>query len=104
MRITESTFPAARSPDGYTGSDSTLNGGKISLTSTGDTGKITLGAGVDYNGNATDGTLAAASTAAGAVVVDAQGSKGVLGEQYHRYFCHHHRHRRHLAGLCQFTK
>lgn len=78
MRITESTFPAARSPDGYTGSDSTLNGGKISLTSTGDTGKITLGAGVDYNGNATDGTLAAASTAAGAVVVDAQGSKGSL--------------------------
>ena len=64
--------------DGYTGSDSTLNGGKISLTSTGDTGKITLGAGVDYNGNATDGTLAAASTAAGAVVVDAQGSKGSL--------------------------
>ena len=64
--------------DGYTGSDSTLNGGKISLTSTGDTGKITLGAGVDYNGNATDGTLAAASTAAGAVVLDAQGSKGSL--------------------------
>ena len=64
--------------DGYTDSNSTLKGGKISLTSTGDTGKITLGAGVDYNGNATDGTLAAASTAAGAVVVDAQGSKGAL--------------------------
>lgn len=64
--------------DGYTGSDSTLNGGKISLTSTGKTGKITLGAGVDYNGNATEGTLAAASTAKGAVVVDAQGSQGSL--------------------------
>ena len=64
--------------DGYTGSDDKLNGGKISLTSTGDKGRITLGAGVDYNGNATDGTLAAASTAAGAVVVDAQGSQGSL--------------------------
>ena len=64
--------------DGYTDSDSTLNGGKISLTSTGKTGKITLGAGVDYNSNATEGTLAAASTAKGAVVVDAQGSQGSL--------------------------
>ena len=64
--------------DGYTDSDSILNGGKISLTSTGKTGKITLGAGVDYNGNATEGTLAAASTAKGAVVVDAQGSQGSL--------------------------
>lgn len=64
--------------DGYTGSDNALNGGKISLTSTGDTGKITLGAGVDYNGKATDGTLAAASAEKGAVVVDAQGSKGSL--------------------------
>ena len=64
--------------DGYTGSDGTLNGGKISLTSTGDKGQITLGAGVDYNGNATAGTLAAASTAQGAVVVDAQGSQGSL--------------------------
>ena len=64
--------------DGYTDSDSTLNGGKISLTSTGKTGKITLDAGVDYNGNATEGTLAAASTAKGAVVVDAQGSQGSL--------------------------
>lgn len=64
--------------DGYTGSDNALNGGKISLTSTGKTGKITVGAGVDYNGNATEGTLAAASTAAGAVVVDAQGSQGAL--------------------------
>ena len=64
--------------DGYTGSDDKVNGGKISLTSTGDKGRITLGAGVDYNGNATAGTLAAASTAAGAVVVDAQGSQGSL--------------------------
>lgn len=64
--------------DGYTDSNDTLNGGKISLTSTGDKGRITLGAGVDYNGNATEGTLAAASTAEGAVVVDAQGSRGSL--------------------------
>ena len=64
--------------DGYTDSDGNLKGGKISLTSTGKTGKITLGAGVDYNGNATDGTLAAASTTEGAVVVDAQGSQGSL--------------------------
>lgn len=46
--------------------------------STGDKGKITLGAGVDYDGNATDGTLAAASAEKGAVVVDAQGSQGSL--------------------------
>lgn len=64
--------------DGYTDSDDTLHGGKISITSTGDKGRITLGAGVDYNGNATAGTLAAASAAAGAVVVDAQGSQGSL--------------------------
>lgn len=62
----------------YDDGTTTTRGGKISLTSTGKTGKITLGAGVDYNGNATDGTLAAASTAAGAVVVDAQGSQGSL--------------------------
>lgn len=63
---------------GYTDSNDILNGGKISLTSTGDKGRITLGAGVDYNGNATNGTLAATSTAKGAVVVDAQGSQGSL--------------------------
>lgn len=62
----------------YDDGTTTTRGGKISLTSTGETGKITLGAGVDYNGNATDGTLAAASTAEGAVVVDAQGSQGSL--------------------------
>lgn len=64
--------------NGYTDSNDTLNGGKISLTSTGDKGRITLGAGVDYNGKPTAGTLAAASTAQGAVVVDAQGSQGSL--------------------------
>lgn len=64
--------------DGFTDSDSTLKGGKISLTSAGKTGTITLGAGVDYNGNATDGTLAAASAEQGAVVIDAQGSQGSL--------------------------
>ena len=71
--ITSNTYDAAND-DGTT----TTRGGKISLTSTGDKGKITLGAGVDYNGNATEGTLAAASTAKGAVVVDAQGSQGSL--------------------------
>lgn len=64
--------------DGYTDSDKKLNGGKISLTSTGDKGKITLGAGVDYDGNATAGTLAAASAEKGAVIVDAQGTHGAF--------------------------
>lgn len=62
----------------YDDGTTTTRGGKISLTSTGDNGKITLGAGVDYNGNPTDGTLAAASAEKGAVVVDAQGSQGSL--------------------------
>lgn len=62
--------------DGYTDSSGSLEGGRITLTSTGTDGVITLGAGVDYDGNATSGTLAAASTAEGAVVVDAQGSSG----------------------------
>lgn len=64
--------------DGHAGSDKKLNGGKISLTSTGDSGKITLGAGVDYDGNATAGTLVAASTEKGAVIVDAQGTHGAF--------------------------
>lgn len=64
--------------DGYTDSDKKLNGGKIGLTSTGDFGKITLGAGVDYDGNATAGTLAAASAEKGAVIVDAQGTHGAF--------------------------
>lgn len=62
----------------YDDGTTTTRGGKISLTSTGKTGKITLGAGVDYDGNATDGTLAAASAEKGAVVVDSQGSQGSL--------------------------
>lgn len=62
----------------YDDGTTTTRGGKISLTSTGTEGTITLGAGVDYNGDATDGTLAAASAEQGAVVVDAQGSQGSL--------------------------
>lgn len=62
----------------YGDGTTTTRGGKISLTSTGDKGKIILGAGVDYDGNATDGTLAAASAEKGAVVIDAQGSQGSL--------------------------
>ena len=72
--ITSNTYDVSNED----GTKKTPRGGKISLTSTGDTGKITLGAGVDYNGNATEGTLAAASTAKGAVVIDAQGSQGAL--------------------------
>lgn len=62
----------------YDDGTTTTRGGKISLTSTGTEGVITLGDGVDYSGNATDGTLAAASKEKGAVVVDAQGSQGSL--------------------------
>ena len=52
-------------------------GGKISLTSTGTNGIITLGDGVDYNGkNTNGGVLKAASTANDAVVIDAQGTAG----------------------------
>lgn len=51
--------------------------GKIKLISTGKDGVITLGDGVDYNGkNTNGGVLKAASTAQGAVVIDAQGSNG----------------------------
>lgn len=71
--ITSNTYTVSNA-DGTT----TTRGGKISLTSTGDSGKITLGAGVDYDGNATAGTLAAASAEKGAVVIDAQGSQGSL--------------------------
>ena len=72
--ITSNTYDVANDD----GTKKTTRGGKISLTSTGDTGKITLGAGVDYNGEATEDTLAAASAEKGAVVVDAQGSQGSL--------------------------
>lgn len=64
--------------DGKTTSRTDGEGGKIKLTSTGGSGKITLGAGVDYDGNATAGTLAAASTEKGAVVINAQGTKGAF--------------------------
>lgn len=59
-------------------SETTSHGGKISLTSTGDSGKITLGAGVDYDGNATAGTIAAGSSDNGAVIIDAQGKTGAF--------------------------
>lgn len=62
----------------YDDGTTTTRGGKISLTSTGTEGTITLGAGVDYNGEATDGTLAAASAEQGAVVIDVQGTKGAF--------------------------
>lgn len=69
--ITSNTYA---SNDGTT----TTRGGKISLTSTGDSGKITLGAGVDYDGNATAGTIAAGSSDNGAVIIDAQGKTGAF--------------------------
>lgn len=65
--------------NGKTTSRTDGEGGKIKLTSTGKDGVITLGDGVDYNGNNTNGgVLKAASTAQGAVVIDAQGSQGSL--------------------------
>ena len=61
----------------YDDGTTTTRGGKISLTSTGTEGTITLGDGVDYNGkNTNGGVLKAASTTQGAVIIDAQGSKG----------------------------
>lgn len=62
----------------YDDGTTTTRGGKISLTSTGDSGKITLGAGVDYDGNATAGTIAAGSSDNGAVIIDAQGKTGAF--------------------------
>lgn len=63
--------------NGKTTSRTDGEGGKIKLISTGKDGVITLGDGVDYNGNNTNGgVLKAASTAQGAVVIDAQGSNG----------------------------
>ena len=65
--------------DGNSTSRTDGEGGKIKLISTGKDGVITLGDGVDYNGNNTNGgVLKAASTAQGAVVIDAQGSQGSL--------------------------
>ena len=68
---------ASTDPSGKTTSRADGKGGKIKLTSTGTEGTITLGDGVDYNGqNTNGGVLKAASTVGGAVVIDAQGSKG----------------------------
>lgn len=71
--ITSNTYDVSN-----TDGTKTTRGGKISLTSTGDKGRIILRAGVDYNGKTTAGTLTASSTEKGAVVIDAQGSKGSL--------------------------
>ena len=71
--ITSNTYDAANK-DGTM----TTRGGKISLTSTGDTGKITLGVGVDYDGNTTAGTIASGSSDNGAVIIDAQGKTGAF--------------------------
>ncbi|WP_303226326.1 hypothetical protein, partial [uncultured Acidaminococcus sp.] len=68
---------ASTDHSGNTTSRSDGEGGKIKLVSTGTEGVITLGDGVDYNGkNTNGGVLKAASTAQGAVVIDAQGSNG----------------------------
>lgn len=70
--ITSNTYDVSN-----TDGTKTTRGGKISLTSTGTEGVITLGDGVDYNGkNTNGGVLKAVSTAQGAVVIDAQGSNG----------------------------
>lgn len=67
---------ASTDPRGNTTSRTDGKGGKIKLTSTGTEGTITLGDGVDYNGeNTNGGVLKAASTANDAVVIDAQGKK-----------------------------
>ena len=68
---------ASTDSKGNTTSRTDVEGGKISLTSTGTEGVITLGDGVDYNGkNTNGGVLKASSTTQGAVIIDAQGSKG----------------------------
>ena len=77
--LTVHGIEAAASTDskGNTTSRTGGEGGKIKLTSTGTEGVIALGDGVDYNGkNTNGGVLKAASTVGGAVVIDAQGSKG----------------------------
>lgn len=67
---------ASTDPRGNTTSRTDGKGGKIKLTSTGTEGAITLGDGVDYNGeNTNGGVLKAASTASDAVVIDAQGKQ-----------------------------
>lgn len=81
----ESNGYTTSSTDAEGNTTSTTAGGKIKLVSTATAtgtegvGVITLGDGVDYNGNNTNGgVLKAASTAQGAVVIDAQGSQGSL--------------------------
>lgn len=79
----ESNGYTTSSTDAEGNTTSTTAGGKIKLVSTATAtgtegvGVITLGDGVDYNGkNTNGGVLKAASTAQGAVVIDAQGSNG----------------------------
>lgn len=77
----ESNGYTTSSTDAEGNTTSTTAGGKIKLVSTATgtegVGVITLGDGVDYNGkNTNGGVLKAASTAQGAVVIDAQGSTG----------------------------
>lgn len=79
----ESNGYTTSSTDAEENTTSTTAGGKIKLVSTATAtgtegvGVITLGDGVDYNGkNTNGGVLKAASTAQGAVVIDAQGSNG----------------------------
>lgn len=79
----ESNGYTTSSTDAEGNTTSTSAGGKIKLVSTATAtgtegvGVITLGDGVDYNGkNTNGGVLKAASTAQGAVVIDAQGSNG----------------------------
>ena len=72
--ITSNTYDVSNED----GTQKTTRGGKISLTSTGDSGKITLEAGVDYDGNATAGTIAAGSSDNDAVIIDAQGKTGAF--------------------------
>lgn len=73
----ESNGYTTSSTDAEGNTTSTTVGGKIKLVSTGTKSVITLDDGVDYNGeNTNGGVLKAASTAQGAVVIDAQGSNG----------------------------
>lgn len=73
----ESNGYTTSSTDAEGNTTSTTVGGKIKLVSAGTKSVITLDDGVDYNGeNTNGGVLKAASTAQGAVVIDAQGSNG----------------------------
>lgn len=61
--------------EGYSGNP---DGGKIKLISTADSGTITFGKGLNNIGETTAGSIKAASTANGAVVIDVQGKKGAF--------------------------